>query len=59
MAITQINAEIEKKILDHHRDNYITTQEFNKLMSEDFAARLLVTKTDVAHLVKRINKKTE
>ena len=30
--------EIEKKVLDH--DEYITTQEFNKLMADNFAARL-------------------
>ena len=32
--------EIEKKITDHdHDDKYITRQEFNKLTSENFAAR--------------------
>ena len=36
---TKIN-EIEKKITDHNHDKYITTPEFNKLTSENFAARL-------------------
>ena len=36
---TKIN-EIENKITaDHDHDQYITTQEFNKLTSENFAAR--------------------
>ena len=34
---TKIN-EIEKKITDHNHDKYITTPEFNKLTSENFAA---------------------
>ena len=36
--------------LGHKQDKYLTTQEFNKLTSENFAARLkqanLVNKTD-------------
>ena len=33
--------EVEKKINDHgHSNKYITTQEFNKLTSENFAKRL-------------------
>ena len=32
--------EIEKKITDHNHNKYITTPEFNKLTSENFAARL-------------------
>ena len=40
--------EVKNKIADHAK--YITTQEFNKLTAEDFAARLkqanLVSKTD-------------
>ena len=35
---TKIN-EIEKKITDHDHDKYITT-EINKLIAENFAARL-------------------
>ena len=34
------NNEIEKKITDHNHDKCITTQEFNKLTAENFAARL-------------------
>ena len=48
---TKIN-EIEKKITDHDHDKYITTPEFNKLTSENFAARLkqanLASKSDIA-----------
>ena len=36
---TKIN-EIEKKLTDHNQDKYITTPEFNKLTTENFAARL-------------------
>ena len=32
--------EIEKKLTDHKHDKYITTLEFNKLIAENFAARL-------------------
>ena len=54
---TQINL-IEKKITtDHDHDKYITTQEFNKLKSEDISVRLsqanLATKNDIAHFVKK------
>ena len=46
---TKIN-ELEKKITDHKNDRYITTPEFNKLTTENFAGRLaqanLITKTD-------------
>ena len=31
--------EIEKKILDRDHNKYITTQEFNKLTSENFAVK--------------------
>ena len=44
--------EIENKILDHDHDKFITTQEFNKLTADSFAARLaqanLATKVDIA-----------
>ena len=48
--------EIEKKItVDHAK--YITTQEFHKLTSENFAARLaqanLASKNDIANFVKK------
>ena len=36
---TKIN-EIENKITDHDHDKYFTTQEFNKLTSDNFTARL-------------------
>ena len=32
--------EIEKKMTDSNHDKYITTPEFNKLIAENFAARL-------------------
>ena len=34
------SGEIEKKILDHNSDKFITNQEFNKLTADNFAARL-------------------
>ena len=53
---TKIN-EIEKKIADHYHDKYITTQEFIKLTSENFAATLaqanLTSKNYVADFVKK------
>ena len=51
--ITKLS-ENEKKIVDHDHDKYITTQEFNKLTTENSTARLkqkknnLVTKVDAA-----------
>ena len=52
--------EIEKK-LDHYHDHsnqYITTQEFNRLRTKKFAAKFkqanLATKADNANLVKKI-----
>ena len=50
--------EIEDKIAaDHHHDKYITTQEFNKLISKYFTARLaqanLARKNDIANFVKK------
>ena len=54
-------SEIEKKLTDHNHDKYITTPEFNKFISEDFAARLakvnLVTKTDFDTKLKSLNQK--
>ena len=44
--------EIENKILDHDHGKFITTQEFNKLTADSYAARLaqanLATKVDIA-----------
>ena len=49
--------EIEKKITDHDHDKCITTQEFNKLTSDYFTARLaqanLASKKDIANFVKK------
>ena len=43
-------SDINKKVIDHDHDKYITTSEFNKLTTQNFAARLsqanLVTRTD-------------
>ena len=48
--MTQKIMKLKKKITDHGHDKYTTTPEFNKLASENFAARLaqanLVTKTN-------------
>ena len=37
---TKISENENKTITDHDHDKYITTQEFNKLTSEKFPARL-------------------
>ena len=46
---------------DHDRDKYITTPEFNRLTTENFAARLaqanLVTKTDFDTKLNSLNRK--
>ena len=52
--------DIEKKITDHdHSNMYITTQEFNKLTTDNFADRLKQaisgSKSDVADFVKKTN----
>ena len=58
---TKIN-ETEKKITDHNRDKYITTPEFNRPKTKNFAARLaqanLVTKADFDNELTNLNKKT-
>ena len=45
------------KITDHNHDKYISTPEFNKLTSENFAARLkqanLASKSDIAWKLKQ------
>ena len=57
---TKVN-EIEKKITDHSHGKYITTPEFNKLTTGNFAARLgqvnLVTKTDFDDKLSNLNRK--
>ena len=54
-------SEIEKKVTDHNHDKYITTSEFNRLTTENFAARLaqakLVPKTDFDAKLTNLNKK--
>ena len=49
--------EIKKKVSDYNHNKYITTPEFNKLTSENFAARLaqlnLADKSDTANFVKK------
>ena len=51
--------ETEKKINDLDHDKYISTQEFNRLTAENFAARLkqsnLPIKNDIADFVKKAN----
>ena len=43
------------KITDHNHDKYISTPEFNKLTSENFAARLkqanLASKSEIANFL--------
>ena len=39
-------------MIDHNHDKYITTQEFNKLTSENFAT-ILAAKADIAGIVKK------
>ena len=56
--VKKLISEIENKIAtDHNHDKYITTQEFNKLTSESFTAKLkqanLASKRDIASFVKR------
>ena len=53
--------EIEKKIIDHTHNKYITTLEFNKLTAENFATRWaltdLVTKIDFNNRLTDLNRK--
>ena len=46
---TKINETENKITTDYDHDKYITTQEFNKLTSENFIARL-----EQAHLASKI-----
>ena len=50
---------MEKKIIDHDHEKYITSQEFNKLTQYNFTARLvqanLASKNYFANFVKRTN----
>ena len=52
--------KLKKKNADHdHSNKYITTQELNKLMSENVASRLeeanLASKNDIVNFVKKRN----
>ena len=51
----------EKKVTKHNYDKYITTPEFNKLIAENFAARLaqthIITKTDFDNRLMSLNRK--
>ena len=51
--------DIEKKITDQDRGKYITTQEFNRLIPDNFAAILrqanLASKNDIADFVDKTN----
>ena len=52
--------EIENKVNNHNYDKYIDTQEFNKLATDTFNARLaqanLITKTDFDPKLSNLNK---
>ena len=54
-------SDIEKKIADRNHDKYITTEEFNKLTTENFNARLaqvnLITKTDFDAKLQSLSKR--
>ena len=53
--------ELKKKLTNHKHAKYITTPEFNKLIAENFVARLaqadLITKTDFDAKLSSLNKK--
>ena len=53
--------EIEKKLIDHNHDKYITTPKFNTLAADVFNARLaqanLITKTDFDAKLSSLNRK--
>ena len=44
LAITQKLVKLKKKVLDHDHGKYITTEELNKLMVDNFAAKLAQAK---------------
>ena len=54
---TKIRENKNKITTDYDHDKYITTQEFNKLIAEDYTARLkhtdLASTNDIANFVKR------
>ena len=55
---TNVN-KIKKNITDHDHDKYVTTQEFNKLTSENFAARLVQAKLVSKKYIATFTKKTD
>ena len=62
LTITQILLKLKKKNSDHdHSNEYINTPEFNKLTSENFAARLkqanLASRNDIENFVKSLIKR--
>ena len=56
---TRKTSEIENITTNHDHDKYITTQEFNRLTSENFTAWLarenLARKSDIISFVKKTN----
>ena len=56
---TKISETENKSTTDHDHDKYITTQEFNKLTSRNFTARLkqtnLASKSDIANFIRKAN----
>ena len=54
-------SELEKKVIDHNHDKYITTPEFNTLSASVFNVRLalanLITKTDFHAKLSSLNLK--
>ena len=54
-------SELEKKLIDHNHDKYITTPKFNTLAADVFNARLaqanLITRTDFAAKLSSLNRK--
>ena len=55
--MTQKLINLEKKSTDRNHGEYITTKEFNKLLADNFAARLkqanLAYKNDIANFAKK------
>ena len=45
--------KMKKKILGYNHDYYITTQEFNHLIADNFVATYLATKSDIKDFVKK------
>ena len=59
--MTQKSVSLKKKLIDHNRDKYLTTPEFNTLAADLFNARLaqanLITKTDFDAKLSSLNRK--